>query len=229
MSSTYFNLASGSFIQNWSDTGLISTDHNWALVESIVGYRGDDLTTATGTDPQTILADGTLTPVDVQANETNPNTFTTGGVAEFEIANPTIALNGSGTADAPFIVLHLNSVGRTNVALTFNARDLDASTDNSIQQIAVQYRIGETGAWTNLPAGFIADASTGPSLASLVTPVSVTLPPEANNQPQLQLRIMTANAVGNDEWVGIDDIVVSSDPGPQSVRFAGGLADGRQE
>ena len=226
MSNTYHNLATGSLIQNWTDIGLITTDGIWDAVPSIVGHRGDELTAATGTDPQTILADGTSTPVDVQANETNPNTFTTGGVAEFHLADPTIALNGSGTADAPFIVLHLNSVGRTNVVLNFNARDLDASTDNSIQQIAVQYRIGETGSWTNLPAGSIADATTGPSLATLVTPVSVTLPPEANNQPQLQVRIITSNAVGNDEWVGIDDIVVSSDPGPQTIRFAEDFADG---
>ena len=33
--------------------------------------------------------------------------LTNGGVAEFEIANPTIALQGSGTADAPNIILYL--------------------------------------------------------------------------------------------------------------------------
>ena len=39
--------------------------------------------------------------VDVNVNQTNPNTNTTGGVAEFEIANAVVALQGSGTADAP--------------------------------------------------------------------------------------------------------------------------------
>src|SRR5262249_36933321 len=63
-----------------------------------------------------------------------------------------------------------------------------------------------------VPGGYLADATTGPSLATLVTPVDVILPPDANNQAVLQIRIMTTNAVGNDEWVGIDDIVVSSNP-----------------
>jgi Bacterial Ig-like domain len=44
---------------------------------------------------------------------------------------------------------------------------------------------------------------TGPSLATLVTPIDVTLPTNANNQAKVQVRIMTTNAAGNDEWVGI--------------------------
>ena len=79
------------FSQDWSDTGLITADDTWSGVSGIVGYRGDDLTTATGTDPRTILADGTTTPIDVIANQTNPNTLATGGVAEFHVADPTIA------------------------------------------------------------------------------------------------------------------------------------------
>src|SRR5262245_28832657 len=61
------------FFQDWSNTGLITTDDNWAGVPGVVGFRGDDLTTVTATDPQTILADGSGTPVDVIANQTNPN------------------------------------------------------------------------------------------------------------------------------------------------------------
>ena len=73
----------------------------------MIGYRGDDLTTATGTNPQTILADGSGTPVNVEANETNPTTFATGGVAI--PSRPNLAQNGSGTADAPHIVVAINT------------------------------------------------------------------------------------------------------------------------
>ena len=66
-----------------------------------------------------------------------------------------------------------------------------------------------TGHFTNVPAGFVADATTGPSLATLVTPVSVVLPAAAEDQPLAQVRVITANAAGNDEWVGIDDIAVT--------------------
>lgn len=199
------------FSQDWANTGLITTNDNWSGVPGILGFLGQDITTATGTDPQTLLGvSASATDVDVIANQTNPN-ITNGGVAEFEITDATIALQGSGTADAPYVLLHFNTTGRTNITVSYNLRDIDASADNSIQPVALQYRVGQSGDFTNLPAGFVADATTGPSLATLVTPVSVQLPVAAENQPEIQVRIITTNAVGNDEWVGIDDIVVTGD------------------
>lgn len=72
------------FSQDWSNGSLITSNADWSLVPGIVGLRGDSLTSATGADPQTILTAGTPV-VDVQANQTAPNTFNTGGVAEFAI------------------------------------------------------------------------------------------------------------------------------------------------
>lgn len=209
LDATYHNLASGNLSQDWTNAAMIATDDNWSGVLSIEGFRGDNLTAATNSDPQTLLLEDTAPVLDVNANNTAPDTFATGGVAEFAITNPSIGLNGSGTADAPYIQLYLNTTGRNTVVLAFNARDLDGSADDAIQQIAVHYRVGTTGTWTNLPAGYIADATSG-AAATLVTARSVTLPAAAENQAQVQIRIMTANAPGNDEWVGIDDIVVSS-------------------
>ena len=40
----------------------------------------------------------------------------------------------------------------------------------------------------------------------LVLVVDVFLPAVVNNQPTVQLRVLTTNAVGNDEFVGVDDI-----------------------
>ncbi len=75
----------------------------------------------------------------------------------------------------------------------------------------MQYRIGGSGSWTNVPGGYVADVTTGGS-ATQVTPVSLVLPATVNGQAQVEVRILTTNAAGNDEWVGIDDIVVSSAP-----------------
>jgi len=153
--------------QNWTNTGLITVDDDWSAVPGIIGYRGDDLTTAIGTDPQTILIDGSLTPVDVNANRNDPDLFLSGGVTEFDgIPNPAVALNGSGTGDAPHLVINLNTSGTTAINVAYNLRDLDASADNSVQPIALQYRVGNTGNYTNLPAGFVPDATTGPSQAT---------------------------------------------------------------
>jgi hypothetical protein len=166
-----------------------------------------------------------LDVIDVNANETDPSGFFTGGVAEFEIADSSVALNGSGTADAPFLIFYLDATGRSNITVNYDLRDLDGSADDATQQIALQYRIGTTGDFVNIPAGYVADATTGGS-ATQVTPVSAALPSDANNQAQLQVRVITTNAIGNDEWVGVDNIAISSVPGPSSLAvFAlGGLA-----
>jgi hypothetical protein len=88
----YFDLSGGNFSQDWSNVGLITADDNWSGVPSIVGFRGDGLTGSTGTNPQSIV--GTSTVVDVIANQANPNTLITGGVAEFQLADPVVALQG---------------------------------------------------------------------------------------------------------------------------------------
>ena len=76
--------------------------------------------------------------------------------------------------------------------------------------MALHYRAGASGDFTNVPAAYVADASDGPSLTA-TTPVDVILPPAADNQSVLDLRIMTTNAIGGDEWIGVDDIQVSGE------------------
>ena len=209
MDSTYIALSSGAFTQNWSTTSLISVSDDWSGVNSIEGFRGDDLTASTGVDPQTVFAANIPGVFDVNANQTSPGTYTTGGVSEFEITNPVIALQGSGTADAPYIKFYINSSGCSDITVSYKVRDIDDLTDNAIQPVALHYRTGGAGDFTNVAEAYIADASTGPSLATLETPVSVILPIGAENQSLLEIQIMTTNAVGNDEWVGIDDINIS--------------------
>jgi hypothetical protein len=196
--------------QSWTSTGLLSANDDWAAVPGIEGFLGQDLTTATGTDPRTLLTTSSVVgDLTVLVNQTNTG-ISNGDVAEFEIADPTIALQGSGTADAPNVIITVSTVGRTSVTVAYNLRDLDGSVDNAVQPVALQVRVGTAAPFTNVAAGFVADATTGPSLATLVTPVSVTLPAAVDDQPLVQIRIITANAVGNDEWVGIDDISLTS-------------------
>ena len=211
------------FSQNWTNIALISVDDSWAGVPGIIGYRGDNASAGAGIDPQTITVDDTpantgvaTSPVvDVNANRppAQLSTFFTGGVTEWELADPVVALNGSGTADNPYIQIHINSGGFTSISVNYTLRDIEEYTgsDNSIQPVALQFRTSGVGPWTNVPAGFVADASAGPDLP-LVTPVAVVLPAAADNQATLQIRIMTANAVGNDEWIGVDNISISGTP-----------------
>ncbi|MEO8042770.1 MAG: VCBS repeat-containing protein [Acidobacteriota bacterium] len=199
------------FSQNWT-TNAITTNDDWSPVPGIVGFLGDyTAASPTAVDPRTLLDPFASVAVDVIANQTNPDTLANGGVAEFDaLTNPSVALNGSGTADAPFIVLYLNTTGQSNIRIRYNARDLDASVDNSVQPVNTQFRAGSTGDFSNVAGGYIADATTT-GTATQVTAVDVTLPAAANNQPVVQVRIMTTNAIGNDEWVGIDDIQATND------------------
>jgi hypothetical protein len=104
--------------------------------------------------------------------------------------------------------LNLNTTGHRRLIVAFNLRDLDGSNKDAVQPVAFQFRVGTSGPFTDLPAAFVPDASSGPNLATLITPVTVALPADAENQSHLQLRWITTNADGNDEWIGIDDIAV---------------------
>ena len=203
------------FTQNWTNVGLISVDDDWGAVPGIIGYRGDDLSTVIGADLQTVVANGSATPVDVNANRSDPDVFASGGVTEFDgIPNPVVAFQGSATADVPHLVIHLNTTGRSNIQVAYNARDIDNGTGaDSIQQINTQFRVGGSGDYQNVTGGYIADASAAGG-ATLVTPVNVTLPASANNQSLVEVRIMTINAIGGDEFIGIDDINITGTGGP---------------
>ncbi len=200
------------FVQDWSNPALITTTDDWSNVPGFVGYRGDKLAPKPGVNPQTITADGNASPLNVLANQKNPNTLRTGGVAEFDgLPNQTVALKGSATASAPMLLLNLETKGKQNIAVGYKLRDLDGSVNNAVQAVALQFRAGTNSAFVDVPAAFAPDATTGPGVATLVTPIVVVLPPGANNQSHLQVRWITANAEGNDEWVGIDDIAVIGD------------------
>lgn len=214
-------LSSGPLLQDWSNAGAITANDDWSGVASIRGFRGDNLALTTGVDPSTILdGDDTAPVLDIIANQVDPNTVTSGGVAEFDaLPNPTVALNGSGTADAPYLSVYLNTVGVGDIRIQLNLRDIDGSTDNSTQQFALQYRIGSSGLFANIPSGYFGDVSTGPS-ATQSTPVDLMLPADAENHLQVQIRFLTSNAIGNDEWIGIDDIQISATPVPEPQRIA---------
>jgi hypothetical protein len=200
------------FMQAWSDTGLIARDDDWSGVAGVVGYRGDGLASEAGVDPRSVVADGSGTPIDVNASERDPRAVgLAAGVTEFELPDPVVALQGSATAAAPHLVVSLDTRGRAGVTVRYRLRDVDPSPiADAVQAVALQYRVGGSGDFTAVPGGFVEDATTGPGEATLVTPVSATLPAAADGKPLVQLRILTTNAVGQDEWVGVDDVAVEA-------------------
>ena len=62
-----------------------------------------------------------------------------------------IALQADGTADAPNLVVSINTTGRANISISYTLRDIDGTADNAIQPVALQYRIGNAGNFVNVP------------------------------------------------------------------------------
>ncbi len=228
---TYYPLMSSAGAPLFNgNTSLINTDNDWTAVPYLRGFRGDGLAAGLDTDPGTITADGTTTPVVISANKTDPNTFGGDGFAEFESAgNSKLAFKASGTASAPFLMIYLNTTGFSGSGpgvMRFEVADIDASAGNAAQQIAVQYRIGETGPFTNFSRswfgmdplnpiyweGYHPDATSGPNLAGKSSLCQFFIPPAIFNQPKVQIRIITTNSSGGNEWVAIERIA-----------FAGGI------
>src|SRR5687768_14306006 len=147
--SVYFNMTSGSL--NFSVTpatvNQITSNDNWSAVNSVEGYMGLNLTATHGVDPQTILntefASNQLpnTPRNVAANKGNPSAFNAGGLAEFD-GGTYLAIGFQGNVQAnPYMVFYLNTTGRTNVAVNCLVQDIDSGSNDSVSQIALQYRI----------------------------------------------------------------------------------------
>jgi hypothetical protein len=209
------------FSQDWSLTQQLTTNHDWSQVPGLVAYNSGTYssTVAEGQDPQTVLAP-MLTPGDVEVNVdlTGPSGHNLIQVAEFVSHptvqnNPTIGLRGRTDYPAPFLLIHLNTTGLQSIRVQYNLRDIDTSMRNAVQPVALQYRIGESGDFVNVGDAFVADATVMSTTDMPVTPVDVTLPAAANNQAMVQLRIITVNADGSDEWIGVDDIQISASPG----------------
>ena len=145
------------YSQQWPDSGQITINHNWAGVPGIEGYilRNDAVTTA-GVDPRTITGDtfgaGTTTvEMNVLANQTNAGTLV-GGLAEFHTLQgfdhftPFVGFQGSPTADAAFLLINLNTTGRTGIDVFYYLSDVDCAFErNSVQQFTLQFRVGNTG------------------------------------------------------------------------------------
>src|SRR4029453_14984099 len=59
-----------------------------------------------------------------------------------------------------------NTAGQTGVTIAYPLRDIDGSTDNAISPVAMHFRVGASGTFTNVPAAFVADPTTRPRQAT---------------------------------------------------------------
>ena len=153
------------------------------------------------------------------------------------IADPVVALQGSGTADAPHLVAdvsHHRRRRRSRVA--YVVRDIDDGLNvNAVQPLALQYRVGTTGDFTNVPAAFVADATDRRRDDVDADRRRAARRPSTTSRV-VQVRFITTDAAGSDEWVGIDDLSITgtgavtgpADPGRHLPGDAGRRSIGRR-
>lgn len=224
-SNVYANLAAANLTLSLTPAtaNLITTNDDWTNMASIEGYMGKNLTATHGVDPQTVLntefASNILPEAgqtQVNANKGNPSAFNAGGVTEFD-SGSFLAIGFQGNVQAnPYMVFFLNTLGTANVTISYDITDIDEGSNNAVSPIALQYRVGETGLFTNLPDGYIADATDGPTIGGRVSSKTVILPADASNQPKVQVRLITTNAANTsggstpDEWVGVNNVVINA-------------------
>ncbi|GMU42674.1 MAG: hypothetical protein IT479_07360 [Xanthomonadales bacterium] len=207
----YFQLEFDSYAQDWDNTGLLTTDDSWAGVPHLVGYSVDR-TQGFDADPRLLTGYATST-IDLKANATDP-LVTNGGVYEIEggtqiAGNPTLALQGSDNHDAPYFLLRVNTTRCTGINVEYRLRDLN-NLSTAAQQIAVQARVGNSGAFTNF--AYHANANTGSD-----TPGTAALSSSFDGQQRIEIRWITTNATGSDNMIGVDDIKVTGSCTPTTV------------
>jgi Subtilase family len=192
-------LDSGAF--QFAPQDFISYENDWSPFTALIGAAGSGLTNVAGVNPQTVLSQ----QIPVDSMSLNPS----GSSAGFARFGSQIAFRGSEQANAPYLLISTNASNRRNIRVQYTLSDID-SINNSQQAVALQYRTSILNNFINVPSAFVADATqvgTGTSNS-----VNVVLPTGADKQSFLQLRIITSNAAGTDEWVAIDQINVSSEP-----------------
>ncbi|MFY7741864.1 MAG: fibronectin type III domain-containing protein [Flavobacterium sp.] len=143
----------------------------------------------------------------------NTSGIATGSIRN-EIANG-ISLLNSGSNHIGAILVALNSTGRESLSVTFTAEQLisggNGATDR-INGLRLQYRIGNTGDFTDVSATEYLTTNTT-ALNGSQTFSSVNLPSACNNQSIVHLRwiyyISSGTANGRDR-IRLDEISVSS-------------------
>jgi len=125
-----------------------------------------------------------------------------------------VSMLASGSQSAGAVVVAINTTGNTNILVQWKAGTVlqQTSFDNSV---ALQYRIGTTGAWTDV--GTITTYTSQGKVAGDVSAVlSENLPAAADNQAVVQVRWVywvSNGASGARDRINIDDISITGTTG----------------
>ncbi len=134
------------------------------------------------------------------------------GANGIEFINSTPGHNSSASGNLGEAVLGLNTTGRSNIRVSWVAA---RSTNNGNRYLLRgQYRVGNSGAYTNLPNSSISDIEFSSANAGPTTFGPITLPASCENQQEVQIRWVyywIGSGSGARDGIRLDDISVLSD------------------
>lgn len=137
-----------------------------------------------------------------------PGGFTGGW---YYLNNDGIGMLATGSTAPGALIVAINTTGLNNISISWVCRTIlnQASRDNSI---ALQYRIGTTGNFTDLGTASTY-SSTGKANGDVSATYMETLPAAAENQPVVQVRWIyweSNSTSGSRDKISVDDIAISS-------------------
>ncbi len=143
---------------------------------------------------------------------------TAGGIHNY---NGKIGLLSSGSTN-PGIVLAVNTSGSNNITLSYDIMVIrnpyDGGSNTRINESVLQYRIGNTGAFTTLTGVEYVSGTTTQTTSGVTTPQnlenrSIVLPVVCDNQPEVQIRWINHDqtGAGSRPSFAVDNIVVEQD------------------
>ncbi|WP_160711473.1 Ig-like domain-containing protein [Chitinophaga solisilvae] len=129
----------------------------------------------------------------------------------------------SGSVDNS-LVLAVNAGGQVNITVSFDVMTLrnpyDGSANTRINEAGLQYRIGNTGSFTNISGTAYQNntslqTGSGITLPQNLANISIVLPAACNNQPLVQLRWVNRQigGAGSRPSFAIDNIQISGSGG----------------
>jgi hypothetical protein len=141
------------------------------------------------------------------------NATSTAGAWKDEGVNG-LSVLASGSQAAGAWIVSINTTAQTNIQIQWRVQLMlqQASRDNSV---ALQYRIGNTGNFTDI--GTTSTYSSTGQVANHTLSYTEPLPAAANNQPEVQVRWIyweSAGTTGSRDRLSIDDINIATGSGP---------------
>ena len=216
------------FTQDWTNTNQITSADNWSGVPGIQGFQRPGHPTTTGDRP----ADAARRLTRRQGPRCDPEPDQPGDHQRrcrpnSSLPNPVVALQASATADAPYLLFHLDTTGASQHApsRTTCATSTRPATTRSSRSPSSTASAPAAASRTSLRVRRRCDdrRCRNAGHARCAQPCRPGRQPAARPGPRDD-----HERAGNDEWVGIDDILRDRRCSVGPIRDAGRWRDRRR-